>query len=135
MEFYFSKFYHKDANNYWVIDQIAPPVSQIHRVSVFCGPILHTSFVYIYTKPKPLTPWNVASFDKEHFLVLLYFFLSHTSLTIMLIISPFHTVVLLCWCILYHYIIYHWFHITCGWHLVGRWSVKCVEWRWECNHP
>ena len=114
MEFYFSKFYHKGANNYWVIDQIAPPVSQIHRVSVFCGPILHTSFVYIYTKPQPLTPWNVASFDKEHFFSSVVFLPISHKFNNYVAYFTFRTVILLCWGILYHYIIYHWFHITCG---------------------
>ena len=51
-------------NIYQVNDQITPSVIQIQCVSVFCGPVSHTYFTYIYAKPQPLTPCNINSFYK-----------------------------------------------------------------------
>ena len=64
VEFYLFKLYHKGANIYWVNDKITPSVIHTQCDSVFCGPVPHTSFTYIYSKPQPLTPWNVTSFYK-----------------------------------------------------------------------
>ena len=88
----------------------------------------HLFHIHLYQTPTHNPLEMLLHFKNNTVLVTFFPLHSHTSGPILLQILRCHAGIFLCWSRSQRYSIYKWFHITCGWYMVGRLSVKCVEW-------